>query len=111
MRALAAASVWCALAGPGCAWIFQDHLSGAYTPDPSLPCTTSPAWWIADGVLALADAAATILDASVAHRTEDDNAALAVAGIGVAAHAASAVTGALWASTCRTARAPAEPQF
>ena len=82
----------------GCAWMFQDHEPQPYIPNHEPRCTTSPGWWMVDGV-------SVPFDVGFAIAERNDSAVLAINLAGLVIDVASMVTGIVWASACRDARA------
>lgn len=81
----------------GCAWTFQEHEPQPYVVDHEPRCTTTPGWWLIDGISVGGDVALAI-------GSRDNGALLGVGLTSAAIDLAAMATGTIWASECRDAR-------
>lgn len=81
----------------GCVWLFQEHESQPYVPNHEPRCTTSPGWWVLDGI-------GVPFDAALVVTKHDDGASLAIGLTSLAIDLTAAVTGIVWAGQCSDAR-------
>lgn len=81
---------------PGCVWVFQNHEPQPYTPNHEPDCTTTPVWWLLDGV-------SVSIDAGIAIAQRDDETMLLIGAAGIVLDLAGMVTGIVWAKECQAA--------
>ncbi len=91
-----------ALALPGCAFLFQEHVSSEYAYHSEPRCTTSPGWYVLDGLMAAGDAAILFVDDRSAKTLGP--AVFATALVSGLIHFGSMVHGYRWADECDGAR-------
>lgn len=98
MTKLALVLVMCS----GCALLFQERLSDHYDPGREPRCSTTPGWYLWDGLIAVSEAAVLAADANGnVHLTSQEQ--LVAAAVGVV-HLVSAVRGYGWVGDCEAAR-------
>ncbi len=97
------------LALSGCAFLFQEHVQSPHAGSSEPRCTTSPGWYLWDGLIAVGDGGLLLLNDRQGNPLINGPTAAAVIVSGIV-HFGSMIRGYEWAAECEQARADYDRQ-